>query len=1727
MVQRKIESQLLQGMREFRGQKMAANVTLAPVKLNADRKGLLKVDVSATVSDKLIARIKGLGGSIIYSSPGYNTIRAEINFSNVETIAGYPEVTFIQPAVLSITVGSGNPNDDPKANTTKRPSVNPSVAKESYTPRRPAFAERASRVSAAIEKYLENQGNDKYFKVLSGIVTSQGDRTHRADETRNRYGYAGQGIRIGVLSDSYNVLGGAPADVANGELPGPGNPAGNLTPVTVLADFTTGNDEGRAMLQIVHDLAPKAQLFFATANISEASFATNIQALRNAPYNCDIIIDDVFYYDEPVFQDGIVAQAVNAVTASGALYFSSAGNEGSLAKNTSGVWEGDFNDTGSPVFSGGTKLGTVHNFGTAAAPVNGNIVTATGNRYTLNWADPVGASANDYDLFLVSAAGVVKASSTNIQNGTQLAFEQIMPLALATGDRLVVFKTTAAQTRAFSVNTIRGRLTVATVGQTHGHSAAVTAFSVAAIQAATFRTTSPAGPFPGPFVSTNQVEPFTSDGPRRVFFNENGSAITPGNFLFGTNGGTVRNKPDITAADGVSTTLPPGGLNPFFGTSAAAPHAGAIAALLKSANPALTAAQIRAILIATALDIEAPGYDSLSGFGVVQAYQAMVAVNPAPQANVALGTVTTTEGSFNNGNGSIDAGELGNIIVQLTNSSLTPATSVLATLTTLTPGVTITQGSSSYGTITPSGSASNTFTPFVFGVNNTVPCGALINFVLTVTFGGGGSPQAYQFSVPVGAQGGATLSAMLGTPAPTGANFISATGTQMGRLNRNTPVSSCGIQKVTPIIVDATGARAYDAYTFTNTSQFSSCVTVTMNSADGLNLYTAAYDDGGFVPATPTLHFLADQGTLATTQTFAFTVAAGKQFTVVVHAVTPGTSVGTAYALSARYSLCAVSPPCNPVMVTTASIASGSTGSPYAQSFNASGGSSSSYFKFVLTGNLPAGLSFTGSTIFGIPTQAGTFPIGIIATDPTGCSSDTSSFNLVIAGNPPALITATFGTPQSNYPAKVFTQNFQATVKDAAGNLLPGVNVIFTAPATGASGTFTGGFQTVTIVTNNSGMAIAPAFTANAATGNYVVTATVNGVSAPANFIMSNSCPANFIVTSNADSGPGSLREILGIACPDVPISFDQSVNLIALTSGELTINRGVILNGPGAGRLTISGNNLSRIFNIASGTFVVNISGMTLRDGKPPATSANGGGAILINGGSSLGKVNLSHCTITNNDASLTLNPLGGAIDKEGSTLSIDRCSIINNTASFRAGAIQNQGLGSVIITNSTIAGNTAGTTGIGGGIRSLLPMTITNCTIFGNMAQTAGNISISVDTITFKNTIIGGGRLIGGGGSGPDISGGGFKSADYNLIENTATGTIIGVTTHNITGVKPNLLALANYGGINPVLLPQPNSPVINAGDPALVSGNDQRELPRLVGRLADIGAVETNYAFALISGTQQLTPTLAPFPLPLQAKITESGNVIAGDTVFYTPPLSGASGTFPLSSITASAVTNTAGIAISPVFTANNTTGTYNVTGGIGIEFPVINYVLTNVINAPLPVVFGAFTAKAANCQVQIQWKTFTELNSKEFIIEYSTDGTTYNYLSSIAAKGNASGSQAYDYTHGSPAEGTIYYRIKQSDLNGDFFYSNIITVVNSCGKMPIVAYPNPVRDKLIIQIPGTAKQLLTIHDGIGRLMSQRIVNGGRQEINVGSWARGVYILSVKQDGKTAYTVKIIKD
>jgi subtilisin family serine protease len=133
----------------------------------------------------------------------------------------------------------------------------------------------------------------------------------------------GSGITVGVLSDSFNDLGGAAADEADGALP----PAADID---VIKDLSSGGtDEGRAMMQIIHDIAPGADLAFYTAFDSEQDFANGILALAAA--GCKVIVDDVSYFDEPFFQNGVVAQAIQTVEAEGVTYVTAAGNDASNA----------------------------------------------------------------------------------------------------------------------------------------------------------------------------------------------------------------------------------------------------------------------------------------------------------------------------------------------------------------------------------------------------------------------------------------------------------------------------------------------------------------------------------------------------------------------------------------------------------------------------------------------------------------------------------------------------------------------------------------------------------------------------------------------------------------------------------------------------------------------------------------------------------------------------------------------------------------------------------------------------------------------------------------------------------------------------------------------------------------------------------------------------------------------------------------------------------------------------------------------------------------------------------------------------------------------------------------------------------------------------------------------------------------------------------------------------
>lgn len=454
-------------------------------------------------------------------------------------------------------------------------------------------------------------------RLATGRVNSEGDTTHRANRARSAFRVDGTGAKIGVLSDGAASLAASQA-------------SGDLGPVTVLPGQAGSGDEGTAMLEIVHDLAPGAQLFFATGSGGEAILAQNIRNLRSAGAN--IIVDDVGYATESPFQDGLAAQAVNDVTARGALYFSAAGNDGNYDDGTSGTWEGDFVPS---TTSGPLGLGVFADFDpTAAVQIFNPVPLMTSDPNDPNsgvqfarlyWADPYGGSANDYDLYLFDGTKKIIGVSNNYQTGTQDPYEGLdVPGSPNGGTAYLAIARFSGQARFMHLAMGKsGRLGYATTGAISDHSAAANAFGVAATPAARAGGPgAPVGPYPNPFTRSNVSEIFTSDGPRRMFYAADGTPYTPGNFT--SSGGIVRQKPDITAADGVATTVTTvTGLNPFFGTSAAAPHAAAIAALLLTAHPGITPAQVRTRLTSTAIDIEKAGWDRDTGAGIIDAYAAL------------------------------------------------------------------------------------------------------------------------------------------------------------------------------------------------------------------------------------------------------------------------------------------------------------------------------------------------------------------------------------------------------------------------------------------------------------------------------------------------------------------------------------------------------------------------------------------------------------------------------------------------------------------------------------------------------------------------------------------------------------------------------------------------------------------------------------------------------------------------------------------------------------------------------------------------------------------------------------------------------------------------------------------------------------------------------------------------------------------------------------------------
>lgn len=442
----------------------------------------------------------------------------------------------------------------------------------------------------------------------AGTVGSQADTTLSTYRVRN-FGPSfldGTGQKIGVLSDSYNNLNGAAAGIASGNLP---------NDVRNLQDLSSGGiDEGRAMIELIHDLAPGATKYFATAFTGELGFASNIQLLADS--GCQVIVDDVVYFEEPFFQDGIIAQSVISVTEmDDAIYFSSAGNRANRAYEAlgpgfgidalSGSFSHDFNTGGGTDFYQAYTLNPLDRI-----------------RVTLQWDDPFytfSGADTDLDLLLISdpVSGLgVLASSTGNNLLTQRPVETLSYTNLTGSVQTVSLRIDLAAGPA------PGRLKMVHFGTYAPQEFATNSPTINPHAGSTACVAVAAAPF-----YQRQPESFTSMGPTTVLFSPTGASL---------GGAEVRNKPDFTATDGCNTSFFGGdtGADPdafpnFFGTSAAAPHAAAVASLIRQAFPAEDRNAVYNRLIASAADISNSGFDFITGQGIIDAWRAIYPVVPA------------------------------------------------------------------------------------------------------------------------------------------------------------------------------------------------------------------------------------------------------------------------------------------------------------------------------------------------------------------------------------------------------------------------------------------------------------------------------------------------------------------------------------------------------------------------------------------------------------------------------------------------------------------------------------------------------------------------------------------------------------------------------------------------------------------------------------------------------------------------------------------------------------------------------------------------------------------------------------------------------------------------------------------------------------------------------------------------------------------------------------------
>lgn len=449
-----------------------------------------------------------------------------------------------------------------------------------------------------------------------GSVDSQADIALAANQLKSTIGTDGSGVKIGILSDSFNrsniMSTNLQTDIASGDLPGAGNPNGYNIPVTILDDsannlYNTLIDEGRAMAQLIHDIAPGAELLFHTAFNGAQDFANGILELAAA--GADIIVDDISYLDQPFFQDGVIAQAVDQVAEQGVMYFTSAGNAGNNS------YEANYQAGDDYYF-----VNEFHDFDPGAGvDVRMSVTIEAGGSFfvSMQWDDPFASAGglgakSDLGMALLSGTNAITVvDQNNVLSGDAYeilaytntsSFEQTLDFVIFNNGSVAPTKVKFIefQDQTSFNQYLNDSSTI------FGQAAAEGAFAVGA---AYYEDTPAYGD------STIDLASYSSRGNPEILFDDDGNRLE---------NPEIRQGVDLVAVDGVDNSFfgfdyDNNGYPNFFGTSAAAPNAAAVAALLKSARPDATSQQISQAMQLSALDIGVLGVDEDSGYGLVQA----------------------------------------------------------------------------------------------------------------------------------------------------------------------------------------------------------------------------------------------------------------------------------------------------------------------------------------------------------------------------------------------------------------------------------------------------------------------------------------------------------------------------------------------------------------------------------------------------------------------------------------------------------------------------------------------------------------------------------------------------------------------------------------------------------------------------------------------------------------------------------------------------------------------------------------------------------------------------------------------------------------------------------------------------------------------------------------------------------------------------------------------------